>query len=534
MDNYENEELRQDEFPQENAPQEPEQPVYEDAPYQQPVYEEAPRQQPVYEEAHRQPPVYEYSPYQQPYHGAGAGRKESPFANSPYEMNRPRQEYDPYRSGSTYVPPVPPQKPRKEKKQRARNGKAWKVVLCVVLALGVVAGSCGITAALINNNWENRTSIMQRNFEQRMDALQAQIDAGRAQSQIIVESAAGSAMTPGAVYQKNMQSVVLIKAQVRASNMFGQSAVGTSSGSGFILSENGYVATNHHVVDGATKVNVIMHDGPEYTATLIGSDDTNDVALLKINEDVTLQPVEIGSSDELSVGDQVIAIGNPLGELTSTLTVGYVSAKERSISTEGATINMIQTDAAINSGNSGGPLFNAKGQVVGITTAKFSGSSSSGASIEGIGFAIPINDVMPLIDDLMNFGYITSAYLGVMVNDVDAATASYYGLPVGAYVQEVISGYCAEAAGLRAKDIITAVGSYKVESHNELVRVLRKFKAGEATTVTVYRGGQELVLPITLDAKPPEESSSNNNQMPQEGSYDDWYNYFQPFFNEKG
>jgi serine protease Do len=247
--------------------------------------------------------------------------------------------------------------------------------------------------------------------------------------------------------------------------------------------------------------------------------------------------VKLGSSDKMKVGDQVAAIGNPLGELTSTLTVGYVSAKDRMVSTEGSYLNMIQTDAAINSGNSGGPLFNSHGEVVGITTAKYSGSSSSGASIEGIGFAIPIDDVMPLVDDLMNYGYINSAYLGVMVSDVDAATASHYGLPVGAYVQEVTEGYCAEKAGLQAKDIIVAVGPHKVDGVSGLVKVLRKFKAGETTTITVFRGGQELSLTITLDEKPQTTEAGSEQlpgagEMPQEGSYEDWYNYFAPFFGE--
>ena len=260
------------------------------------------------------------------------------------------------------------------------------------------------------------------------------------------------------------------------------------------------------------------------------------MAVLKITESVQLQAVKIGSSDDLLVGDQVVAIGNPLGELTSTLTVGYVSAKERDVTTDGKTINMIQTDAAINSGNSGGPLFNSKGEVVGITTAKYSGNSSSGASIEGIGFAIPIDDVMPLVDDFINYGYINSAYLGVMVSEMDAATANYYGLPVGAYVQEVTPGNCAEAAGVMAKDIIVAIGDYEVKNVSDLTKVLRKFKAGDETTITVFRSGQKLTLPITLDEKPRENTTQTpaapeNGKLPENGSYEDWYNYF---FGPKG
>ena len=508
MDNYEHEE-----FPQEFEQQEPAQNEYQSAPYQQ-SYQQ---------------------PYQQPYHGAGAGRKESPFANSPYEMNHHRQPaWESYGSNGGFVPPQEP--PRKVKKQRKPMSNVWKRILCVVLALAVVAGSCGLTAYLVNEHWEEETENMVSSFERRMNDLQLQINEAVRENPNVIYQDPVAGMTPGAVYQKNVESVVLITATVRATSMFGQTTTGKSTGSGFVLTADGYVVTNHHVVDGATGVTVTTHSGIEYAAKVIGSDSTNDVALLKIEEDVTLQAVTVGSSDALRVGDQVIAIGNPLGELTSTLTVGYVSAKERKVTTDGTSINMIQTDAAINSGNSGGPLFNSNGEVVGITTAKYSGSSSSGASIEGIGFAIPIDDVMPLVDDLMNYGYINTAYLGVMVSDVDASTASYYGLPLGAYVQEVTKGYCAEKAGVQAKDIIVALGSYKVEGFNDLVKALRKFKAGETTTITVFRSGQERILTITLDEKPQtaeaENNTPGNGKMPQEGSYEDWYNYLSPFFDE--
>ena len=162
---------------------------------------------------------------------------------------------------------------------------------------------------------------------------------------------------------------------------------------------------------------------------------------------------------------------------------------------------MLQTDAAINSGNSGGPLFNMKGEVVGITTAKYSGTTTSGATIEGIGFAIPMDDVLKKITDLRDYGFITGAALGVMVHDVDKATAEYYGLPMGAYVVEVVAGNCAAAAGVQPKDIIVAVGDDMVTSLNELSRVLEQYRGGEQTTITVWRGGKEVVLDITLDPR---------------------------------
>ena len=504
MDHYENEELRQEPVDQKEETFEPEQPVY----------------QPI--------------PEQQIYHGAGAGRRESPFANSPYVMNHQQSAADPYRYQNAYVPPVPPQEPPRKppKAKKKRSGKGWKVALCAALALVLIVGSCGATAYLMNSKWTAKTDSMIASFEHRMNEMQAQIDAAAKRQEIFTEQPIVTTVTvPGVIYKNNVDSVVLITATVKGSNMFGQPTTGVSSGSGFVLSEDGYVVTNHHVVEGASEVDVTMYDGTQYKAKIVGSDSTNDVAVLKIEETVKLQAVKIGSSSVLSVGDQVVAIGNPLGELTSTLTVGYVSAKERDVTTDGKTINMIQTDAAINSGNSGGPLFNSQGEVVGITTAKYSGNSASGASIEGIGFAIPIDDVMPLVDDFINYGYINSAYLGVMVSEMDASTASYYGLPVGAYVQEVTAGHCAEAAGLKAKDIIIGLGDYKVDSLSDLTKALRKFKAGDRTTITVFRSGQELTLPITLDEKPREDTAQNsevpqNGALPEEGSYEDWYNYF--------
>ncbi len=470
------------------------------------------------------------NPQEPLYRGAGVGRKESPFADSPYVMNhRPEQ--------NNYAAPVPPtQTPVKPRKGR----KVWKTVLAAVLTVALVVGSCGITASVVNSRWESRADQLAQEFNSKLDAMQSQLDE-KIRVPITgttINPATATGMTPGDVYAQNVQSVVLISCEITTS-VYGQITTGNSSGSGFVLTENGYVVTNQHVVDGASKIYVSTYDGQKYPAQLIDGDATNDVAVLKI-EAQNLDPVTIGSSEKLAVGDQVVAIGNPLGELTSTMTAGYVSAKNRDVTTDGRTINMIQTDAAINSGNSGGPLFNMLGEVVGITTAKYSGSSASGATIEGIGFAIPMDDVIGIIDDLVNYGYVTGAYLGVMVSDMDAEAAAYYGMPVGAYVQEVTPGYCAEAAGLHPKDIIVALGEHEVKNVSGLTRALRNFEAGQTTSVTVYRGGRELVLTITLDEKPrttetiAPDQKPDTSEMPQDGSYEEWFNFFAPYFrNDK-
>ena len=226
----------------------------------------------------------------------------------------------------------------------------------------------------------------------------------------------------------------------------------------------------------------------------------------------------------------VVAIGNPLGELAATQTVGYVSGINREVATDSTIINMIQTDAAINPGNSGGPLFNMRGEVIGITTAKYSGTTGSGASIEGIGFAIPIDDVVPIIDDLVEHGYVTGGYLGVTVQNTDADSAAMFGLPTGAYVLEVTEGSSADRAGIQPKDIITDLGGHKVSNITELTRALRNFKGGDSTTVTVIRSGKEVTMDITLDEKPQELPAPTTQEtepvIPSDGGYEDWFNWF--------
>jgi serine protease Do len=246
-----------------------------------------------------------------------------------------------------------------------------------------------------------------------------------------------------------------------------------------------------------------------------------------------LSAAPLGSSTDLVIGDMVVAIGNPLGELASTQTVGYVSGIDREVSTDGlTTINMIQTDAAINPGNSGGPLFNMKGEVIGITTAKYSGTTGSGASIEGIGFAIPIDDVEPLINDLIDYGYVTGAYMAVTVQDTDESAAKF-GLPSGAYIVSVEKDGAADRAGIEAKDIVIAVDEHKVSNVTELTRALRNYKAGDTATITLIRSGAEKTVEITFDERPQQtEDPAPSQEVPQpsDGSYDEWFDYFRRYF----
>lgn len=302
------------------------------------------------------------------------------------------------------------------------------------------------------------------------------------------------------IYASNLNSTVGITTELVTTNYWGQQVKGAAAGSGFVISQDGYILTNYHVIEGATAIQVAFADGRTYDATLVGGESPNDIAVLKIEaEDLT--PVVLGDSDNLVVGEQVCAIGNPLGELTYTLTAGYVSARDRSITmSDGTVMNMLQTDTAINSGNSGGPLFNMYGQVIGITTAKYSGTSGSSATIEGIGFAIPINDVLGIVTDFMKYGYVTGRpYMGILNPSDTADYAQRFGWPVGVYVNDVEEGSCAEAAGIRRGDIITKIDDTEITGVSQLTSVKNSYRAGDTVKVEVYRSGESITLTLTFD-----------------------------------
>ena len=423
---------------------------------------------------------------------------------------------------------IPPQEPEKPKQRKERKG--FKRLVSGLLMVALVAGSCSVTAAVMNRRWQKEMDNMLRRMDDKIAASQQSAQTVVSGEETLTgKPLSNGLMTPGEIYKKNVNAVVAVTAKLESMGSYGYSA-----GTGFIISADGYVVTNYHIIEDSTEVILTTHNDEEYKAKVIGYEADNDLALLKVDGE-NLPHVSIGSSSELQVGDQVVAIGNALSTFESTLTVGYVSGVDRVVNTEGTAMNMIQSDVAINSGNSGGPLFNMKGEVVGITAAKFSGKSSSGVSVEGISFAIPMDDVAGMIEDLKAYGYVTGAYMGVMVLDVDT-TAQYYGLPAGAYVESVSAGGAAEKAGIHAQDIITEVGGYKVTSVSDLTRVLRKFTVGQTVTVEIYRAGQYKTLSITLDEKPQEETKPQTQQSAQTqpdvsngGSFEDFYNFYKEF-----
>ena len=306
----------------------------------------------------------------------------------------------------------------------------------------------------------------------------------------------GMLLTQAEVYAKNVNSTVGITTSI-TTNFWGYQTTSAASGSGIIFSSDGYILTNFHVVNNSTAITVSMYDGTTYAATLIGYDEGNDIAILKIDAK-NLQPAVLGDSDQVLVGDHVIAIGNPLGELTFSLTAGAISAKDRDINmSNGSVMRLMQTDCAINSGNSGGALFNLYGEVIGITNAKYSAGSSSEVSIDNIGFAIPINKARQIATDIIEKGYVSRPYLGVTVITVSDESHSY-GLPRGAAIKGISDGSPAQAAGLQINDIVTHMDGTQITTHAQLSSIIGNHNIGDVLKLTVYRQGSILEIAVTI------------------------------------
>ena len=320
--------------------------------------------------------------------------------------------------------------------------------------------------------------------------------------------------TASEIYKENSSQVVGIQTSLQATNAFGQTTSGTVSGTGFILTSDGYIATNYHVIEDALQSNstvkVMLQNGKSYEAKIVGGDSDGDVALLKINA-TGLSAATLGNSNEIEVGETIYCIGNPLGELTYSLTSGVVSALDRVLQTSvSESINMFQTDVAINSGNSGGPIYNDRGQVIGIATAK---NMSTG--VEGLGFAIPINDAVSILNELKTNGYVTGKpSIGISTETISSDFAQYYNLKQGAYITYVASSSAAEKAGLKKGDIITKIGDKEITSSSDVYAAKSNYKAGDTATFTVYRDGKSVTVKVTFD----EDKSGETTSTQQSGS----------------
>ena len=430
----------------------------------------------------------------------------------PYSFEQPFDaQQQPFAAQPQPSAPVP--------EQKKKSGKAGKIV-ALLLACALVGGGSGFGAAALMQ--KNAAAQPQSTTQTSSDAS-VMLEGKRQAAALQVASVdTGKVLTPSEVYAQNVNSTVGITTSI-TTNYFGYQTTSAAAGSGFILTQDGYILTNYHVVEGSNSIKVTTYDGTSYDAQLIGYDESNDIAVLKIDAS-DLTPVVLGDSDTLNVGDSVVAIGNPLGELTFSLTTGVVSALDRPVTlSTGTTMNLIQTDCAINSGNSGGALFNLYGEVIGITNAKYSSSgSSSEASIDNIGFAIPIDQVRSIFESIITNGYIVKPYIGVTVSDVSSESQSY-GLPQGAAVRSVTENGPAAEAGLQENDIITAVNGETITGSNDLVKLVKASAAGDTLELTVYRQGQTTTLTLTVgeqktDALPAQ--TTDQNQQSQQGYYD--------------
>lgn len=437
-----------------------------------------------------------------------------------------------------YIPewtqPTQPEEPEEPKKKR----RTWLKITALLLVLAIVAslGRTLLRSAINGLAARNASGDPAQPAADASGAASAPESTGepyqRAPAPLpetLPTYDSGKTLTAQEVYGINVDAVCGIATEV-TTNVFGQTASTAVVGSGFVLTKDGYVVTNNHVVEGTDNVSVKLHDGSTYPAEIIGGDSLSDVALLKIEAE-GLSHVAVGDSDAIAVGEGCIAIGNPLGELTFTMTGGYVSALPREINISGKPISMFQTDAAINAGNSGGPLFDMAGNVIGITSAKISGITGSGASIEGVGFAIPINEALRVVYDLQEYGYVRGrAFLGVTVKELDAATADTYGLPVGPIVQSVVTDSCADKAGIAVKDIILAFNERNVKTYTQLMSALNKCSAGDEVTLRIYRAGAELDVTLTLDERPEEQTVRKAEQ----GDVDNTEEYSYYYDPDKG
>ena len=394
-----------------------------------------------------------------------------------------------------------------EKKPRERSGEAHRSgtlkLACMCLVCALVGGLVGgfISWNAVKGNLADGTA---------KDNSVKPISGTTVGKRVSTETASANE-----IYELGCKQTVGVSLESTRANIFGQQSASAVAGTGFIITSDGYIMTNYHVIESAQKsehkIQVLFKDKSSFEAKIVGFDEDNDVAVLKIDAS-DLSPVSIGNSDDIAVGDSVFAIGNLLGELDFSMTSGRVSALDRSITIErnGTAINMFQFDAAINSGNSGGPVYNESGEVIGIATAKV---GSSG--VEGLGFAIPINDAADIANELITKGYVSGkAYMGVNIdNRYTSVYAQYYSMPEGAYVYNVESGGCAEKSGLAAGDIITKVGSEAIGGYSDLNAAIKSFKAGESTEIVVYRGGEYVTLRITFDEAKPDAGTNGVSEF---------------------
>lgn len=383
-----------------------------------------------------------------------------------------------------------PKKPRQPGRpvSLTRKSLALLIALCVVVsALFGFGGSYLANALNGGHSGSSKTASVSKNGYK-------------------LEDATGSKMTVQEVTNKTKGSVVEIKTESVSADAWMQQYVTEGAGSGVVMTADGYIMTNNHVIDGASKITVTTSDDKEYEAKLVGTDSITDIAVLKISAK-NLTPATYGNSDQLAVGDMAVAIGNPLGELGGTVSAGIISALDRELAIDGKTMTLLQTDASINPGNSGGGLFNGDGQLIGIVVAK-----SSGSNVEGLGFAIPINKAADVAQQLMDKGYVSdqpSTGMSYAESSQGNGAAQFFGnsqdsqsqsSSTAVYIQEV-TGTNAKKAGFQSGDLVYAVDGTRITSFNTLSSIVTSHKVGDKLTYTIVRGNQTKEIKLTLEEK---------------------------------
>lgn len=434
--------------------------------------------------------------YYEPWNEAAFSRPEdiSDYYSPNYHSTASAYSYSPAQKTSV----------REKRNKEKHSGKGKRILgsICLILACGAFSGLC---AAVVTNNKlaeappASKTEVILGAAAEKADTVPDTAE------ETTAAPAAGAELEPGQIYALACEQAVGIQVTVSGRNVFGQLVTGTPvSGSGFIVSQDGYVVTNYHVIESvlspgrSSEIVIQMYDGGAYAAEVIGYEEEDDLAVLKLEAN-GLKPVTLGSISESAVGDTVYVVGNPLGELTYTMTDGMICAMDRVISTEVSTaINVFQINAAVNSGNSGGPVYNSRGEVIGIVDAKYRATG-----VEGLGFAIPIDDAVPVIQDLIENGYVTGkAYMGIYAKTVSGMEAAYYNLEEGAFIDAMERGGCAERAGLKPGDIITGVADNELKTAEDLRKAVKTFSAGDTAELKVFRGGETISLYITFDEQP--------------------------------
>lgn len=405
-----------------------------------------------------------------------------PQSNQPYSdyQSNSNEGYTEYYNAPYGQPTYSPKPPRqkKEKKPLGRGALTAAISISLVLSLLLGAGG-GVLAVKYFGGNSTGSAVLYKSVE-----LKDQ------NGENITEQ-----MSVNEVVQLNKSSVVEITTEQVSTGQFMMQYISQGAGSGVIISEDGYIVTNYHVIEDATNISVKVNNENVYTAKIVGADQQSDLAVLKIDA-TGLTPAAFGESASLEIGDEVVAIGNPLGQLGGTVTSGIISALDREINIENQTMTLLQTDTAINPGNSGGGLFNLSGQLVGIVNAK-----SSGSDVEGLGFAIPVDIAKPIIEDLIEHGYVTGRVeLGITIIDIeDEQTALMYRVSEpGLYVYSVNSGSAAQQAGLKSGDRIISINGVEVDNKTDFQKELKNHSVGETITLKIQRGTNTLDLQVTL------------------------------------